>query len=317
MQQLLASAMPVLINALHNAPSGAPDLHIAVTTSNMGAGAFTSSVSGCQTPDMGRFIDTARSAGDPTTCSSNRLNSGEYFFVDGASRNYSGDLATAVGCLVQAGYDGCHYRHLLSAMRAALGDPTRGIVVPETNAGFLRPNARLAIVLATNYWDCSAPPDSLLFDPNQTAVSDPLGPPSSFRCVEFGLTCDGLTANDGRVPRTAGGPYQNCRSNDAYAAIDPQHSLTPLQEFIDFLKRIKPDVVVAGFSGVDDPFRVTVDETGIPFLGVTCTGNDILAGPDIRIHQFVESFGAHGQFFSVCQYYNDAFAQIASLILAP
>src|SRR5262249_20494136 len=152
------------INALHSAPSGAPDLHIAVTTSDMGAGAYTSSLADCQAPEMGRFIDADRTVSDPD-CQTNRLDSGQHFLVDGATRNYSGDLAIALGCLVPVGYSGCHFRQLLAAMRAALGDPTQGIVAPDVNAGFLRPNARLAIVFATNYWDCSAPPDTMLFDP--------------------------------------------------------------------------------------------------------------------------------------------------------
>src|SRR5215468_6247316 len=78
----LQQNLPVLINALHNAPSGAPDLHIAVITSDMGAGAFTSMVPGCMSPDMGRFVATLRAATDQA-CTTNRLNAGEHFFIDG------------------------------------------------------------------------------------------------------------------------------------------------------------------------------------------------------------------------------------------
>src|SRR5262245_30025985 len=49
-QQLLVANFPVFINVLKTLPAGLPNVHIAVTTSDMGAGAFTSSVMGCQAP---------------------------------------------------------------------------------------------------------------------------------------------------------------------------------------------------------------------------------------------------------------------------
>ena len=315
----VALNLAVLIDALHNAPSGAPDLHIAVTTSSMGAGAFTSSVPGCTSPDMGRFVATARSPQDPTACSQNHLNSGEHFFVDGATHNYTGDLATAVGCVLQVGSNGCGFEHHFSAIRTALGDPANGIAPPDSNMGFRRANARLAIIIDADEDDCSAPPNSLLFDPNQNSLSDPLGPLASFRCSEFGITCEGLTANNGRLPRTMGGPYQNCRSNDAYASIDPQHSLVPAQVFIDYLHRM-PDVVVASISGPVDPFSVVIDQqTGFPSLQHSCSSaNGVFGDPSVRIHQIVGSLGTHGMVPNVCQNsYADALSQIATLILTP
>src|SRR5262249_23863876 len=67
-QQNLVSNLPVLINQLESLPAGLPDVHIAVTTSSMGAGAFTSSVPRCMTPDGGRFIYQMRASPDPTAC---------------------------------------------------------------------------------------------------------------------------------------------------------------------------------------------------------------------------------------------------------
>jgi hypothetical protein len=317
-QNNLKQNLPVLINALHNAPSGAPDLHIAVITSDMGAGAFTSMVPGCMGPDMGRFVATPRAATDPA-CTTNRLNAGEHFFIDGTQINYTGDLATALGCVLQVGGNGCGFEHHLSAMRTALGDPGAGIVAPDGNAGFRRPNARLAVIIDADEDDCSAPPDSFLFDTTQNNLSDPLGPLASFRCTEFGITCDGLTANDGRIPRVAGGPYQNCRPNDAYATIDPQHSLVPAQMFIDYLHRM-PDVVVAAIVAPIDPFAVVVDtQTGFPSLQVSCSSsNGTLGAPTVRLQQVVHSLGNHGLVASVCQdSYADALRAIGGLILAP
>jgi hypothetical protein len=182
-QQNFAMNIPLLINALHHAPSGAPDLHIAIITPNMGAGYFTPTIGECSTPDRGNFITDVRAATDPA-CQTNRLRNGEHFFVDGASTNYTGDLATALGCVMQVGVSECPFRHQLAALRAALGDPEHGIVAPDGNAGFLRRNARLAVVMTAQDDDCSAPDDTLLFDPFQRSVSDPLGPLDRFRCNE-------------------------------------------------------------------------------------------------------------------------------------
>src|SRR5690242_785758 len=80
-QQNLVAGFPVFINILTSLPTR-PNMHLAVTTTEMGAGAFTASVPGCQAPDLGRFVDTPRSTMDPTSCMSNHLNAGEHFFVD-------------------------------------------------------------------------------------------------------------------------------------------------------------------------------------------------------------------------------------------
>src|SRR5262249_17755381 len=156
--------------------------------------------------------------------------------------NYSGDLATAFGCLAQVGASGCGFEHQMAAVRAALGDSTMNLPAPAGNANFLRNDAYLAIIWITNEDDCSAPPDSELFNPTQNALSDPLGPLASYRCTEFGILCNGQ-----KPPRQAGGPYQNCVSNDGAAQSDPKNSLVPIQFYIDYFKRVKsiPNHVIA------------------------------------------------------------------------
>src|SRR5262249_47406434 len=110
------------------------------------------------------------------------------------------------------------------------------------------------------------------------------------------------------------------RSNDAYASVDPQNSLIPVQELIDYLHRLKPDVVVAVIGAPLEPFAVIVDPmTGFPQLSHSCSSsNGIFANPAVRLHQVVESFGTHAFSSSICQNsYADAFGRIADLILTP
>src|SRR5262249_3926635 len=137
-QQNVAQNFPVFINILTSLPTR-PNMHIAVTTSSMGAGAFTTTVPGCMAPDLGNFVYSPRSPTNPVACTSNALNNGEHYFQDlngGANKNYSGDLATAFGCVAQVGANGCGFEHQLAAVRAALGDPTMNVPVPAANTGF-------------------------------------------------------------------------------------------------------------------------------------------------------------------------------------
>jgi hypothetical protein len=174
--------------------------------------------------------------------------------------------------------------------------------------------------LITNEDDNSTPPDSQLDDPNQNAVTDPLGPLASFRNTEFCVTCDGLMANSGRIPRQAGGPYANCRSNDPLFYSDPLHACLPMQLYIDYFKRVKKTpnhVILAAISAPTDPFAVIVDQqTGFPALQHSCSSsNGTFGDPAVRIKQVTDSVGALGSFTSICQNsYADAFGVIANLI---
>jgi hypothetical protein len=316
-QQNVAQNLPVFINILTSLPTR-PNMHIAVTTSSMGAGAFTSSVPGCTSPDLGNFVNSARSPMDPTACTTNHLNSGEHFFIDtngGATVNYTGQLATAFGCIAQVGANGCGFEHQMAGVRAALGDTSMNLPAPAGNANFLRDDAYLAIVWITNEDDCSAPPDSELFDPSQNGVSDPLGPLASFRCTEFGILCNGQ-----KPPRQAAGPLQGCVSNDQLAQSDPKHSLVPAQFYIDYFKRVKSvpnHIIAAAIVAPTDPFAVVIDQqTGFPSLQHSCSAtNGTFGDPAVRIKQIVDSFGNLGTITNICQNsYADAFGVIANLI---
>ena len=316
-QQNLVAGFPVFINILTSLPVR-PQMHLAVTTTSMGAGAFTANVPGCQAPDLGRFVDTPRSPQDPTACSTNHLNTGEHFFVDedaGTTKNYVGDLATAFGCVASVGSNGCEFEQPMAAARAALGDPTMGVQAPPENAGFLRDDAVLGVMLITNEDDCSVPPNSELFDPNQNSPSDPLGPLSSFRCTEFGILCGGQPP-----PRQAAGPLANCGSNDGAAVTDPQHSLVPLQFYVDYFRRVKSDpnrVITAVVAGPADPFAVVIDQqTGFPSLQHSCQAtNGTFGDPAVRLAGLVSAFGRAGVNNSICENsWADVWGMIANTI---
>ena len=65
-----------------------------------------------------------------------------------------------------------------------------GPAARSTNAGFLRPEAYLGIVILTNEDDCSAPATRQLYSLNggQQNIANPLGPIANYRCNQFGHT---------------------------------------------------------------------------------------------------------------------------------
>src|SRR5262249_47896547 len=144
-QQNLVANFPVFINVLRSLPTGLPDLRVAVTTTSMGAGAFTGSVPGCGNPQNGAFITVSRA--DPAC-------------TLGSARWMDATTIDKFACIAQVGADGCGFEHQLAAARAAI----------EHNPDFVRSGAYLAIVWITNEDDCSAPSDARLFDPNDMSL---------------------------------------------------------------------------------------------------------------------------------------------------
>src|SRR6266404_413288 len=150
LQTKLADAFPRFMNVLKNLPGGLPDLHVAVVSSNMGAGPTT--MAGCPVGgDRGAFQSAPRAAGCATGLPAGQA----YLSSIGGVNNFTGDLNDAFSCIAALGADGCQFPHPFAALLKAL-EP--GSDLPAGNAGFLRSSAFLVIILITNQDDCSAPP---------------------------------------------------------------------------------------------------------------------------------------------------------------
>ncbi len=123
-------------------------------------------------------------------CTNTTLTSGAHFISNvGGQANYTGALPDVFSCIAQLGANGCGFEHQLASVARALG--ADGAAPPAENAGFLRPNAELAIVLLTNEDDCSAPANTTLFGLNggTQSITNPLGPIANYRCNQFGHLC--------------------------------------------------------------------------------------------------------------------------------
>ncbi|MBI5480600.1 MAG: hypothetical protein HY906_17210, partial [Deltaproteobacteria bacterium] len=188
------------------------------------------------------------------------------------SANFEGRLADAFACFAPVGTGGCGFPMPLEAMSRAL-DPTF-----TENGDFLRDGAALLVVIVTDKDDCSAPPDTDLFDPFQTDPTSVLGPLSTYRCFEFGETCGDLP------PGRAAGLRSGCTPGEP----DPRYTLTPIPTYAAALNashdgRVVLGVIAGPVAGPPAAVDVVVDADQFPRLVPACYSGGEGADPAIRL----------------------------------
>jgi hypothetical protein len=319
----LTRNFPAFIQVLQNLPNGLPNVHIGVVSSSMGAGATTNVPNCAQGGDGGNFQDqvgvgTSEMGGIP--CTKTGLNANQHFIssVNGtqnfdttfqASPMIPAGIASVFSCIASLGDQGCGFEHQLASVARALSKDDMvsadGNPVPGNNTGFLRPSAYLAIIFITNEDDCSAPPDSGLFDTSSRYVADPLGPLWSYRCNEYGHLCDGMPPS--RTMMYSYGPGE-CVPAEEKGQLIPVHTL------VEQIKGLKSDpslIFVAAIAGPPDPYSMTPippqlpnDPSMWPNIDHSCTTPNTnppeYGDPSIRLKAFVDAFGANGLFESIC-----------------
>ncbi len=300
-QDNLRRNFPAFMTALKNLPGGLPNVHIAIASSDMGAG--DGSIGSCDSTGGkgGIFQYTARGA-----CTSTGLADGATFISDvGGVRNYTGNLEDVFTCMAALGESGCGFEHQFAAIARALG--ADGQAAPSENQGFLRPDAYLAIVMITNEDDCSASPGISLFDQTlNTTIDSQLGPPISFRCNEYGHVCDGVHP-DRHAPNddiNATRTYDSCVSAE-------DGVLRNVGDVAAGIKKLKTDpdnqIVFAAISGLSTPYTVHWkkpqfnDTKPWPEISHSCMAADgSYADPSPRISQLVREFGSNGLQLDIC-----------------
>jgi hypothetical protein len=313
-QSNLERNFPSFMRSLEAVPGGLPDIHVAVISSDMGAG--DGSIAGCAGEGKaGQFQHTRRDA-----CTWTTLDPAATFISNvGGIANYTGALEDVFTCIAMLGESGCGFEHQLAAIVRALG--ADGRPAPVENRGFLRPNAYLFVVLLTAEDDCSAPP-SLFDTANNTTLASPLGPPGNFRCNEFGHLCSG-----NKPPRRApNGDVTDTATLTDCVPAEASGMLTPVATFVSQLRSVKPfpdqQIVVSAITGPPAPYAVhwknpsTTDTGPWPEITHSCTAADTsYADPAVRISAFVSAFGANGTVLSICdQSYAPAMQVIAERI---
>ena len=191
--------------------------------------------------------------------------------------------AASLAGVALVGLNGCGYERGLASMRAAL-DPQGEHA--EFNAGFLRPTARLAVVVMSDEDDCG----------------------------EFGDVSEGIVAVGGKIC------YYAARGVGPGGAIshpdDPdskQYALTPVGAYADFLRGLKAVdglvtfSAIVGVSDVEDPSATRIEymDEGDPSSDVVaacidtaCVGRYCEAAPGTRYIELALETG--GMVDSIC-----------------
>jgi hypothetical protein len=298
-QQSLATNFPLMMDALSTLDDGLPNLHIGVVTSDMGTSGSQSLMPG---PSVGSGPGGCSGFGDDGRLVPSPAVTGNYIedvAIDGGGRqiNYTGPLRDAFGGMALVGADGCGFEQHLHAMK-------RGLENVANNAGFLRDDANLAIVIIGDEDDCSVG-DTAFFG-NDTAH---LGPLQSFRCFQFGVEC---APDDPTTP----GPKTNCAPRATSPYVDD------IQPFVDYLVNLKGDprkVLVSAVVGDPAPVEVILSSLGsptpIPTLSPSCTysgpSGAQTADPAVRLATFLDAFPGRSQLTSICNPdLSDAVSQI-------
>jgi len=335
-QMQLRNAFPVFFEALNNSLGMIPDIQVGVVTTDLGIGGY-SSIRYCEelggdggimgkagALDLGEnclgsgqryMVDV-----EPEGCFIERGESGQCFDhgctqqncddeevgqqaltlsvdVDGCPRcrNFEGEPQDAFSCLADVGVQGCGFEQPLEALRLALNADT----TPQ-NEGFLRDDAVLVVVLVTDEDDCSASDPDTLYDPDPSLnnIDSTVGYLHSFRCFEFGVTCD---IND----RTVMGPRLDCEPREDENAL-----LHPISRYVEFLGYLKDPgrMKFMSLAGpVPQQIVVALDETNRPELEHSCydsTGH--WADPAIRLEALTARFNPPASmnewaFYEICE----------------
>jgi hypothetical protein len=303
-QANLAKNFPHFIDVLSSIPGGLPSIHIGVATSDIGTQGEDGQAPGLV---VGQGDGSCSGFGKNGILqlfgAASAISSGDRFISDMANldgtrqRNYTGNLTDVFALMAKAGTSGCAFEQHLAAVKRALTN--------QANAGFVRPDAYLGVIIIADEDDCSLQHASLLAD--TLTADNTLGAVQSFRCTRFGVLCD----QGGQTPDAMNqvGTKNQCHPNDTSAY------LAKVSDYVKFLKGLKPDdpskVVVAGVIGTVDPFltELRAPRTGatpIPALAHSCTyiggdGKPEVADPPIRTKFFLDQFPNRNTFTTICQ----------------
>jgi hypothetical protein len=250
--------------------------------------------------------------------------------------NVDVDPAAALACMLPQGIDGCGFESPLESMYKAL---LRVQSDAEDERGFLRDDAVLAIVFASDETDCSYNSDhESIFLPAEEGGqpvfwSDPDAPaPTSAVCWNAGVTCEGGPSQ-----------YDTCYAENkdvlgSRGVSDDDAVLMPVSRYTELLQGIEDlrqqfapgrEVIVAGITGVpsgfvdgapivyaDSPDPIEQSSFGI---GPGCTSEGTTALPPVREREVAEAFsvGDRPALYSVCDSdYGPTIAAITEQILA-
>lgn len=294
-QTVFAENFPAFVAAFDQFPGGRPNLHIGVVDSTVDQG---SAVPGCPSPNMfddGRLQNTVRlastnfgsgSAEDELCSPPTGLFIEDVANPDGTrSTNYSGTLEHALACIAPVGANGCGLEGQLQSIVRALNGQN-----PE-NAGFLRPDADLAIVILTDEDDCSIVDPALLATP----------PTSDFVCQPLvAYDCDQPIVDS---PGSA--TYTNCHPHPGGYLLDIDATYQalakikdPSQVSVSLVAGDPESTIMTGALSLNEGVQ---DPALLPSCSATINNDFAIGRPGIRLKAFADHYAPRSSFATVCQ----------------
>jgi hypothetical protein len=302
--------------------------HLGVVTSDLGAGHSAA----CARNDGGRLNITDRTNVDsPVDCGLQ----GGLRFIDynqlAGTANVVGSVESAFQCIATVGDAGCGFEHQLESVHRALAGN-----VPE-NQGFLRQDAVLVVVFLTDEDDCSAPPDSDLFDTtkNGTDYSQPgnYGPFNSFRCTQFGVVAGGEP-----LPWPTVGEYSDPQPAP-FSEMPGPGKLFDVNRYLSLFgpggvkKQPERQLMLVGITAPPLPFRTLLAVPNMSpqkpcstYDGTTCSvqiapacsataQTNYTGDPAVRLHAVVSGAANHDEGTSICaDSYDQALEKVSDFI---
>jgi hypothetical protein len=262
LKSALKGSFPLLVKILDDFGRDNPaHYHMGVVTSDMGSGPFTLGGGQCYPGGRGGRLQNVGAAAPPGCMGPTE----GFNFLDynqstqSANLPVGQDLAGTFACMSTLGDRGCGFEQPLEAAYRALHD------IPQENHDFLRPDAQLHVLFLMDEDDCSADPQSDIFDPAKTDVYGPL---LSYRCTQFGVACDGKLP-----PYGASGSLMNC----AGATEEQGGKLIGVKKYVDFFRNPLSKGGVK--ANPDDVFLATISPPSYPFSTTVVNLNPVPPGP--------------------------------------
>lgn len=305
------------------------DLHLGVVTSDMGSNGISVAALGNGCTGYGDDgILTKRAQGTAPNCATASSQSGYLSYVPGNAASNLQQTIDTFACLADVGINGCGFEQQLEAMFKAVAPSSvtfagnRPGNANGPNAGFLRPEAVLAIIHVSDEEDCSvSPKGGNLFQQNPSMDPVLLGPEG---VLDYNVRCAyGNPAERETQVEKAGYIHPVERYTAAFrkavkplnedriifAAIvgipDDTEGL-PLQEILDHPRMGYTLDPVASVRTPRDVCRRCVTKTGAeceqldPFAAANVGEIETGAKPAVRFVKIAKDFGDNGLVRSIC-----------------
>ena len=281
-QKNLAAAFPKFMSSLLGFKL-LLDLRVGVISTDIGAGSLYIDNACKLGGDGGKLLKRASVAGCPLP--TDDYISIKYSDMTTSVTNVPGDqVVQAFSCMVKLGTSGCGFEQTLGSLSKALS--------PGTNPGFLRKDAALAVVVLTDEDDCTAQSD-YLFTPSQQGLNDPLGPLTSYRCFEFGVTC--TCPGQDTCTRFIEGVRTGCKPQTGQGKmLDPATVVKELTAL-----RGPGRLFFAVIAGPTDQVE-TKNQGSYPSLKPSCQSSAGFAVPAVRLKAVTAALAPSSSFDQIC-----------------